>query len=381
MENQENKDRKRASIIGIGGFATKQVVVGILLLVVVILVSGLILGFFSRIDDSKMVAEDQTSSETLVAHGAAGSDAAVKADTDHSYRSDKKAQGTSTVIQSEGHGEKKTTDSRKTAQQTTISAEKDLIAEVPTGITFVEATIMPLRHELSERFWGWRPNDIFSFVTDNINNFQLGVIEVTRRTVEKLTDNISRTGAASSFDKNLENARSTCFVIEAESLIFPSSEGRYKDGLKELEKYAEKLKKGEARFFTRADNLIPLLREFENLLGSCDENLVKMREEDGSKVSFFKADNYFFYAKGVAQTLIPILQGIEKDFYPTLERRNCLKELHYAIESCEHAVHISPIIILDSDLGSVLANHRANMAAHISHARYYIEVLIKTLST
>jgi hypothetical protein len=368
MENQGKMDRERAQVIGIGGFATKQVIVGILLLVVVILVSGLILGFFPRLDGSKQVPEESASSDTLI-HNATGNEDAVKETTGHSGTADKKSPEVSTSVKTGGSEEK------------AVSIEREASAEIPAGIAFIEATIGPLRYELSDRFWGWRPNDIFSFVTDNVNNYQLGVIEVTRRTVEKLTDNISRTGAASSFDKNLENARSTCFVIEAESLIFPSSEGRYNDGLKELEKYAEKLKKKEARFFTRADNLIPLLREYENLLGSCDENLVKMREEDGSKVSFFKADNYFFYAKGVAHTLIPILEGIEKDFYQTLDRRNCLKEIRYAIESCEHAVHISPLIILDSDLGSVLANHRANMAAHISHARYYIEVLIKTLST
>ncbi|MBA4368543.1 MAG: hypothetical protein C0403_13005 [Desulfobacterium sp.] len=379
MENQGNMDRERAGTIGIGGFATKQVIVGILLLVVVIFVSGLILGFFPKLDDLKKVTEDQASSEALT-HDAAGKEVSVQDTADYQKLSDKKVPGTSTEIKTGGHGEK-AVDSKKTEQQYSVSTEKDMSGEIPTGVSFVEATMGPLRYELSDRFWGWRPNDIFSFVTDNVNNFQLGVIEVTRRTVEKLTENISRTGAASSFDKNLENARSTCFVIEAESLIFPSSEGRYKEGLEDLKKYAEKLKKKEARFFTRADNLIPLLREYENLLGSCDENLVKMREEDGGKVSFFKADNYFFYAKGVAQTLIPILEGIEKDFYSTLDRRNCLKELRYAIESCEHAIHISPVIILDSNLGSIFANHRANMAAHISHARYYIEVLIKTLST
>ncbi|RLC30682.1 MAG: hypothetical protein DRH32_05390, partial [Deltaproteobacteria bacterium] len=50
-----------------------------------------------------------------------------------------------------------------------------------TGVTFVRAVIAPLDHELNERFWGWRPNDVIN-ITDNINNFQLGVLEVTRRT-------------------------------------------------------------------------------------------------------------------------------------------------------------------------------------------------------
>ena len=55
--------------------------------------------------------------------------------------------------------------------------------------------------------------------------------------------------------------------------------------------------------------------------------------------------------------------------------------LHHAIESCHHATEINPWIITDSSLDGILANHRANMAAPISHARFYIGVLIKTLST
>ncbi|MEK6196313.1 MAG: DUF2333 family protein, partial [Deltaproteobacteria bacterium] len=73
------------------------------------------------------------------------------------------------------------------------------------GVAFVEATIAPLDYELNERVWGWRSNDILDF-TDNINNFQLGVLEVTRRTVVVLTERISRTGATAAFDENLESA-------------------------------------------------------------------------------------------------------------------------------------------------------------------------------
>ncbi len=249
-----------------------------------------------------------------------------------------------------------------------------------SGEAFVKAVIAPLRYELEERSWGWRPNDILD-VTDNINNFQEGVIEVTRRAVERLTENISRTGSTAAFDKKLEDARSSCFMVEAKKYWFPSPERKYADGLEDLEKYMEKLKSGEAFFFTRADNLIPLLNEFENLLGSCDDNLVKSNEKDGSPVSFFKADDYLYYAKGVANTMATILEAVEKDFHATLERRNCLPDLHHAIESCKHAAHLDPFIVLNSDLNSIFSNHRANMAAHISHARFYLSVLIKTLST
>ena len=42
---------------------------------------------------------------------------------------------------------------------------------------------------------------------------------------------------------------------------------------------------------------------------------------------------------------------------------------------------LDPWIVLNRNLSSIFANHRANMAAPISHARFYIGQLIKTLST
>ena len=249
----------------------------------------------------------------------------------------------------------------------------------PKGVAFVEATIKPLSYELNERFYGWRVNDILDF-TDNINNFQLGVLEVTRRTAVSLTERISRTGATASFDKNLENAMNW-FMIKSDRYWFPSPESKYKAGLDELKNYKEKLEKGEANFHTRPDNLIPLLMAYEDLLGSCEENLVKTEEEDGSSVSFFKADDYFFYAQGIASAMRTILEAVLEDFLITVESRRGAEVLHHAIESCHHASEIDPLLITNSSLGGILANHRANLAAPMSHARFYINVLIKTLST
>jgi hypothetical protein len=247
------------------------------------------------------------------------------------------------------------------------------------GVAFVEATIKPLSYELNDRFWGWRVNDILN-LTDNVNNFQLGVLEVTRRTAVSLTERISRTGATAAFDRNLENAMNW-FMIKSDRYWFPSPESKYKAGLDELKKYKEKLKKGEARFHTRTDNLIPLLMAYEDLLGSCEENLVKTEEDDGSSVSFFKSDDYFFYAQGVASAMQTILEAVLEDFLITVESRRGTEVLHHAIESCHHASEIHPLVITNSSLSGILANHRANLAAPMSHARFYINVLIKTLST
>lgn len=249
----------------------------------------------------------------------------------------------------------------------------------PKGVAFVEAAIKPLQYELEERWWGWRANDLIN-VTDNVNNFQVGVLEVTRRTTVALAERISRTGVTASFDEDLEQAMNW-FMVKASSFWFPSAESKYRDGLDELQNYLDKLKTGRASFYTRADNLIPLLASFEDLLGSCDENLVKEVNESDEPVGFLTVDDYFYYTQGVANSMATVLQAVHQDFLLTLESRHATELLHHAIVACERAAQIDPWIILDRNLSSIFANHRANMAAPISHARFYLGQLIKTLST
>lgn len=247
------------------------------------------------------------------------------------------------------------------------------------GVAVVNAIIGTMAYELEERFWGWHPNDLFN-LTDNVRYYQLGVLEVTRRAVVALNERISRTGTTDAFDPDLENA-TNWFMIKATKYWFPSAESKYSEGIADLEKYRDSLQAKRATFYTRPDNLIPLLASFEDLLGSCDENLVKHVEEDGSEVGWFKADNYFFYAQGVAAAMAPILEAIHHDFLITLETRHGIELLHHAVESCHTAADLDPWLITDSSLDGILANHRANMAAPISHARFYLGVLIKALST
>jgi len=250
----------------------------------------------------------------------------------------------------------------------------------PKGVAFVNALIAPIEYELNERFWGWRPNDAIK-LTDNINEYQLGVLEVTRRASIRLTENISRTGSTAVINKHLERAMNS-FMIRADSLIIPSAESSYNEAIDNLKRYKEQLIKKEASFYTRTDNLIPLLQSIGELVGSCDEKLVKRTEETGEPVSTFSADNYYYYAKGVASALVPMLHAIESDFSQVLETRNGSEILHHAITSCHHASEMEPwLFVTEGNLNGIIPNHRANMAASISHARFYLGLLVITLST
>ena len=74
-----------------------------------------------------------------------------------------------------------------------------------------------------------------------------------------------------------------------------------------------------------------------------------------------------------------ILEGVQIDFAKTMDNRRSSELLHHAIESCRIASELEPWFVTNSALDGILANHRANMAAPISHARYYLGQLVKTL--
>ena len=244
----------------------------------------------------------------------------------------------------------------------------------PRGVAFVEACIKPLDNELNHRFWGWRPNDIIR-VTDNINNLQLGALEVTRRTAVALAENLSRTGRADAYVPSLEYAMNS-FMIKPSEYMFPSAESKYQEGLDEWQNYQKMLERGEARFYRRLDNLVPLLKAYESILGSCDENLVKKL----GQISSFDADDVFYYTKGVATAMSPILEAVAIDFDDTIGSVQGMDLLHHTIEALHHAEHMDPWIILEGSPDGILANHRANIAASISHARFYLDVLSRSLT-
>jgi hypothetical protein len=272
---------------------------------------------------------------------------------------------------SESHGEAaKSGESKKSgAEDAERFASRKII-----GVSFVDAMCNPLEYELEKRLWGWRPNDIVKYGLDNVMNYQLGIREVVRRSADILADRISRTGSNEAINKYLNDAVNS-LTVDPKSYWWPSAESEYKRAIRDLRAYKEQVIRGEARFHTRPDNLIPLLVEFSTRLGDCDDKLV----EPG--ISMFESDDRFYYSKGVATEILAILEAVQYDFYMTLKTRDGIEPLNRAIEDCKEAAELSPWFIIDGDYDGFFANHRANMGAYISHARFYINVLITTLST
>ncbi len=243
------------------------------------------------------------------------------------------------------------------------------------GVTFVETMIELMSHELDGRFLGWRPNDlILGRFTDNINNYQLGVLEAMRFTTLRLKDSLTRMGEADSYDKDLENALNL-FMNKATLFWFPSAESSYSEAVKHLENFLAKLQNGRRFFYYRVDNLLSLIRTYNDLLGNVNKTLIIGTHADGSKVSFFEVDDYFYYAKGVAHVLYEIMKVVRVGYKEQLMTLDAIDIMDEILHELHRAEEMDPWIILDSDLDGFMANHRANLNAPLSEVAHLFGIL------
>jgi hypothetical protein len=243
------------------------------------------------------------------------------------------------------------------------------ISPIP-GVTFVETMISLMDHELHGRLLGWRPNDIVvGRFTDNVNNYQLGVLEAMRFTTVRLKDSLTRMGDADTYDPDLEKALHL-LMNSATSFWFPSAENSYGEAVDCLKAFVEKLKTGKRSFYYRKDNLVALIANYRDLLGNVNKSLV-----DGS-VSWWNSDNYFYYAKGIAHVYYQILRVVRVGYQPQLA------STLYGVDIMDTMLHelsrteeMDPWIILNSDLDGFFANHRADLNAPLSEVAHLMVVM------
>ena len=254
--------------------------------------------------------------------------------------------------------------------------EKPVSSEI-AGVAFTGKLIELLDYELNGRFWGWRPNDlIIGRFTDNVNEFQLGALEAMRYTAIKLKETLTRFGDADAYDPHLVGTVNL-LMNRADQFWFPSTESQYEEALQELRRFLENLKQEKSRFYYRTDNLLSLIASYKDLLGNCHENLVKETEADGSRVSYFRADNYFYYCQGVAHVMFEVLKTVRVGFVEQLQTIDAVALMDKIVENLKRASECSPWLITNSQDDGILANHRYNLAASISAALHQMSTMLR----
>ncbi len=238
------------------------------------------------------------------------------------------------------------------------------------GVSFVETMIALLDYELNEPFLGWRPNDILiGRLTDNVNNFQLGVLEALRFTTLRLKDSLTRLGEADSYDPDLEEALAH-LMISPTRFMFPSAEKSYSKAIKHLNEFIAKLESGERSFYYRKDTLLALMGTYKDLLGNVNKTLV------ASPVGWFETDDQFYYAKGVAHVYYEILKVVRVGFETPLESTLYgIEMMDQILRQLDRAEEINPWYVMNSRLDGIFANHRANLNAPLSEVLHLMGVM------
>jgi hypothetical protein len=255
--------------------------------------------------------------------------------------------------------------------------------ELAKGEVFTLALIKIMDDQVNKAWFGWRPNTIVfgkMGLTDNVNNLQLGVLEVARRTVVVLNEHMTRFANTEAYDPRVNEAMNF-FMVSPDKYWFPSASGKYREAMQDLELYIAGLKVGRARFYSRVDYLIALLSNYKDLLGSSYHNLIKDTEADGQPVSWFLVDDYFYYSQGIALAMAEMLEAVTKEFHQEIQKKNSHKLLEDAIHALHAASHLHPWVVTNGAKDGILANHRANMSTYIGEAEHVISTLQAQLAT
>ena len=250
---------------------------------------------------------------------------------------------------------------------------------------------------IQQMYMNWLPNDIFwpTALLDNIPHFQIGELEVVRYNIRVLRDNLSRMRTTDRLDPSAE-AAFTALSNDPYKWWLPSAESKWKKAYKDLEIFHKDLLTGESHFYPRADNLVELLGQYTSLMGGVNTRLInaphdlnKVVTEDAkanSKASemidtdipWYRIDDNFYYAQGVAHALLESFEAIRIDFIDVLTDKNSVILLDKIVENLRRC-DFEPLIVFNGDPGNIFANHSLNLSGIFNDARQKVNSLIVAL--
>lgn len=239
-------------------------------------------------------------------------------------------------------------------------------------------TVHGLMSTLLDKPGGFLSNDILppGVWLDNMPNWEFGVLVQIRDMSRAMRRDMARSQSQSAEDRHLALAEPR-FNFDNRSWAFPASESEYRAGLDALGSYIERLERGDAEFYARADNLASWIGDASTRLGSLSQRLsasvgrseVTQEGRTYKRTPWLEIDDVFYEARGSAWALLHLLRAVERDYAEVLARKNAqvsLQQIIRELEATQRPIR-SPMILNGSGFG-MLANHSLVMANYLSRA-------------
>lgn len=237
---------------------------------------------------------------------------------------------------------------------------------------------------LHDKPGGYLRNDMLlpGILLDNIPAWELGVLQQVRDMTRALHRDMSLSHAQFIEDKDLQVAE-TAFNVDPESWLFPVAERELVRGTGAVASYADRLGRGEARFYARAAYLRRWLTDVDADLGQLSTRLNAALPDhvatrpgpdeslpQAARTSWLAIDDVFYEARGNAWALLHLLKAVEVEFGPELARQQAQLSLRAAIHELEATQQTlwSPVVLNGSGFG-LFANHSLVMANYLNRAQ------------
>ncbi len=213
------------------------------------------------------------------------------------------------------------------------------------GTQLLNALMNRMHYELDSTY-GWSANDIIfnKWIMDNRAYRQYGTYVATKMLLDHYSTVIAKLGNSDRENEDLYDARLSHFALSPArwgALFIPSAEGSYTKAFELIEKYTEDLKKGEAVYNARTDDIYSA---FNLVLGETIFGYALGLLQDTQSQPFYSLDNRIYEVQGVMLVVRDYMNAIYT-LYPEIAAKGNEENFAAAMDYLDRICTYNPMYI------------------------------------
>ena len=228
---------------------------------------------------------------------------------------------------------------------------------------------------------GWTANDPFfmpSWALDDMPHYQQGMVGALARFTAALADENGLLRGPSATDAELERAAGLLKYSGTTWMFDPrtawsrtaSSEKMYRNAMRSLDIYNERIAAGTAGFERHPAALAGLLTAVARDLGGTADTSGRHIEERRWALFDTKADDLFYAAKGRLYAYSLLLRELGADAGPLVNSRELGPAWNHMVETFRAAARLDPLVVTNGALdAALLPSHLASQGFLLERAR------------